>query len=109
MQEVRLGKTASRSALGSMDEFTFLAQTMRGDTATDLSDLARWLARTPCSPLFKRHGSRDRELRALSKRPTRRHPRGDPTRAHLTRVPGADVTHLGRFCHTATIHSSSNL
>jgi phosphoketolase len=38
---------------------------MRGDTTTDLTDLARWLARTPCSPLFKRHGSPDRELRAL--------------------------------------------
>ena len=57
MQEVRLGKTASRSVLGIMNEFTFLAQTMRGDTTTDLTDLARWLARTPCSPLFKRHGS----------------------------------------------------
>ena len=56
MQEVRLGKTASRSVLGIMNEFTFLAQTMRGDTTTDLTDLARWLARTPCSPLFKRHG-----------------------------------------------------
>ena len=65
MQDVRLGKTASRSVLGIMNEFTFLAQTMRGDTTTDLTDLARWLARTPCSPLFKRHGSPDRELRAL--------------------------------------------
>ena len=65
MQDVRLGKTASRSALGIMNEFTFLAQTMRGDTTTDLTDLARWLARTPCSPLFKRHGFPDRELRAL--------------------------------------------
>ena len=46
-----------------MNEFTFLAQTMRGDTTT--TDLARWLARTPCSTLFKRHGSPDRELRAL--------------------------------------------
>src|SRR6476661_1771854 len=64
MQEVRLGKTASRSVLGIMNEFTFLAQTMRGDTTTDLTDLASWLARTPCSPLFKRHGSPDRELRA---------------------------------------------
>ena len=65
MQDVRLGKTASRSVLGIMNEFTFLAQTMRGDTTTDLTDLARWLARTPCSPLFKRHGGPDRELRAL--------------------------------------------
>ena len=62
MQDVRLGKTASRSMLGIMNEFTFLAQTMRGDATTDL---ARWLARTPCSPLFKRHRSPDLELRAL--------------------------------------------
>ena len=48
-----------------MNEFTLLAQTMRGDTTTNLTDLAHWLARTPCSPLFKRHGSPDRELRAL--------------------------------------------
>ena len=65
MQDVRLGKTASRSVLGIMNEFTVLAQTVRGDTTTDLTDLAHWLARTPCSPLFKRHGSPDRELRAL--------------------------------------------
>ena len=48
MQDVRLGKTASRSVLGIMNEFTFLAQTMRGDTTTDLTDLARWLARRHC-------------------------------------------------------------
>jgi hypothetical protein len=36
--------------------------------AADLTALANWLAGTPCSPLFKRHTSPDRELRALTQR-----------------------------------------
>ena len=67
MDDVRLAKTASRSLLGIVNEFTFLAQADRGRSAdTDLTALAHWLASTPCSPLFKRHGSPDRELRALA-------------------------------------------
>lgn len=67
MDDVRLAKTASRSMLGIMNEFTFLAQADRTNRAdTDLTALARWLASTPCSPLFKRHGSPDREVRALA-------------------------------------------
>jgi hypothetical protein len=67
MDDVRLAKTASRSLLGIMNDFTFLAQADHGRSAdTDLTALARWLASTPCSPLFKRHGSPDRELRALA-------------------------------------------
>jgi phosphoketolase len=63
---VRLARTASRSLVGIMNEFSFLAQATRGQTAdVDLTTLARWLAKTPCSPLFNRHGSPDRELRAL--------------------------------------------
>jgi hypothetical protein len=66
MQEMRLAKTASRSLVGIMNEFSFLARPTRGQTAdVDLTTLARWLATTPCSPLFKRHGSPDRKLRAL--------------------------------------------
>ena len=58
MDDVRLAKTASRGLLGIMNEFTFLAQADRGRSAdTDLTALARWLASTPYSPLFKRHGS----------------------------------------------------
>ena len=50
-----------------MNEFTFLTQADRSRSEdTDLTALARWLASTPCSPLFKRHGSPDRELRALA-------------------------------------------
>jgi hypothetical protein len=67
MRDARLARTASRSLLGIMNEFTFLAQADRGRTAdTDLTALARWLASTPCSPLFKRHSSPDRELQALA-------------------------------------------
>jgi hypothetical protein len=69
MHDVRLAQTASRSMLGIMNEFTFMAETTRTDTLdvdpADLTALAGWLARTPCGPLFKRHVSPDRELQAL--------------------------------------------
>jgi hypothetical protein len=52
-----------------MNEFTFMAESTRGETmafdTTNLTALAGWLAGTPCSPLFKRHTSPDRELQAL--------------------------------------------
>jgi hypothetical protein len=61
--------TASRSVLGIMNEFTFMAEHMRaedrGSEPIDIDALAGRLARTPCGPLFKRHISPDRELRAL--------------------------------------------
>lgn len=69
MRDARLAPTANRSVLGIMNEFTFMAETARTDhlafDPTDLNALAGWLAATPCSPLFKRHTSPDRELRAL--------------------------------------------
>ena len=66
MQDVRLATTASRSVLGIMNEFTFLAQEAgTRPTLAELPELARWLARTPCSPLYRRHVSPDRELHAL--------------------------------------------
>ncbi len=60
-------KTASRSVLGVMNEFTFLANVHRGDHGADddLVALSVRLAETPLSPLFKRHVSPDRELAAL--------------------------------------------
>lgn len=69
MQDARLAPTANRSTVGIMNEFTFMAEADRAhhpdvDT-TDLTGLARWLAGTPCSPLFTRHTSPDRELHAL--------------------------------------------
>lgn len=61
-----LAKTANRSVVGIMNEFTHLASYARPPTGpADLIDLSCWLAQTPCSPLDGRHGSPDRELRAL--------------------------------------------
>jgi hypothetical protein len=66
MRDRRLAKTANRSVVGIMNEFTFLAGTYRGDTpAPDLLALAVRLAATPCGPLCSRHVSPDRELAAL--------------------------------------------
>jgi hypothetical protein len=66
MRDRRLAKTANRSVIGIMNEFTFLAESYRGDTpAPDLLALAMDLAATPCGPLYSKHVSPDRELAAL--------------------------------------------
>ncbi|TDE29981.1 hypothetical protein [Actinomadura sp. 6K520] len=66
MREHRLAKTANRSVVGVMNEFTHLANTYRaGNPAPDLLELSLRLATTPCSPLYARHVSPDRELAAL--------------------------------------------
>ena len=66
MRDRRLAKTANRSVVGIMNEFTFLAGAYRGDTpAPDLLALAVRLAATPCGPLYSKHVSPDRELAAL--------------------------------------------
>jgi Domain of unknown function (DUF6933) len=58
--------TASRSIVGVMNEFTHLAGVWRNPTgADDLDELSLRLAQVPCSPLYKRHVSPDRELAAL--------------------------------------------
>jgi hypothetical protein len=64
MDEVRLAKTASRSVVGTMNEFTYLSDAWRQDEP-DLLALAVRLAATPCGPLYQRHISPDRELAAL--------------------------------------------
>jgi hypothetical protein len=64
MDQVWLATTASRSAVGIMNEFTHLAGAWRQDEP-DLLALAVRLSATPCSPLYKRHISPDRELAAL--------------------------------------------
>ncbi|WP_203907168.1 DUF6933 domain-containing protein [Rhizocola hellebori] len=61
MSECRFGKTASRSMLGIMNEFTFLADSWRGPEL-DLISLSLRLAATPCGPLYRRSVSPDREL-----------------------------------------------
>ena len=59
-------KTASRSMTGMLVEFTFLARHHLGaDPGLDLTQLSINLARTPCSRLYKRHVSPDKELNAF--------------------------------------------
>lgn len=59
-------KTASRSVVGIMNEFTYLAEADRAhERSEDLVSMAVRLAGTPCSPLYKRHSFPDRELAAL--------------------------------------------
>ena len=66
MRDCRLAKTANRSVVGVMNEFTFLAGAYRGDApAPDLLAVAMRLAATPCGPLYSKHISPDRELAAL--------------------------------------------
>jgi hypothetical protein len=67
MGDGHYAKTASRSPLGVMNEFTFLGNVHRDEYGADddLVALSVRLAETPMSPLYKRHGSPDRELKAL--------------------------------------------
>jgi hypothetical protein len=65
MDECRLAKTANRSVVGIMNEFTLLAEAWRDTPAPDLQELSLRLAETPCGPLYQRHISPDRELAAL--------------------------------------------
>jgi hypothetical protein len=59
-------KTRNRSVVGIMNEFTFLGEVHRdAEPKLDLTALSVRLARTPCSPLYGRHVSPDRELAAL--------------------------------------------
>lgn len=65
-RNARLATTVNRSLLGSMKEFAFLAETHRAEGASiDLLELSLTLSRTPCSPLYNRHVSPDREVAAL--------------------------------------------
>jgi hypothetical protein len=69
MTEHRLAKTANRSVVGTMTEFSLLAEFHREhDGADDLVALSLRLARTPCGPLRSAHGFPDRELKALVER-----------------------------------------
>ncbi|MFE6645051.1 DUF6933 domain-containing protein [Nocardioides sp. NPDC057772] len=64
MKDVRVGPTADRSVVGSMNDFIFLADHRR-DGTPDLSELSQALAGVPCGPLSKRHVRPDAELAAL--------------------------------------------
>lgn len=67
MSDHRLTKTANRSLIGMLNEFTFLAETWSEGT-DDLIALSVRLAGVPCGPLDKRHGFPELELRALASR-----------------------------------------
>lgn len=66
MRDHRIAGTANRSVVGIMNEFTYLATTYR-DNNPDQSplDLSLRLAGTPCSPLYGKNVSPDRELAAV--------------------------------------------
>lgn len=64
MSEGQWAKTASRSVIGVMNEFSFLANQWRQSRLSDPMEVALWLAETPCGPLYRRQGSPDRELTA---------------------------------------------
>ena len=71
MNDVHVAKTANRSVLGIINEFTFMAEhaTARGHSRDNL-ELALWLANTPCSPLRKSTGFPNDEARlALTGQP----------------------------------------
>ncbi len=75
MDDLVTAKTASRSLVGVLNEFIFLAGHHRaGEPELDLQSLSVDLARTPMSPLYKRHISPDRELAALIGLPSPRTP-----------------------------------
>lgn len=66
MGDHRLAKTNSRSVLGTMNDFTYLAEAhLEDDPGVDLVLLSKDLADTPCGPLYGSHVSPDRELAAL--------------------------------------------
>ncbi|GAA2218592.1 DUF6933 domain-containing protein [Micromonospora olivasterospora] len=65
MRQWRIAPTANRSIVGIMNDFAFLADTWRNAAKPNLLDLAVRLAATPCSPLYQRHVSPDRELAAI--------------------------------------------
>ena len=59
----QLTKTTNRSVLGTMNDFTYLAEAHRNANQTvDLLELSLRLASTPCGPLYRSHISPDREI-----------------------------------------------
>jgi hypothetical protein len=66
MNEVQYAKTANRSVVGIMNQFSYLAEGYSEYLETkDLLALSLRLSETPCSPLYKGAISPDRELRRL--------------------------------------------
>lgn len=66
MLDFQYAKTANRSLVGMLNQFTYLAEGYRDYNQTsDLRSLSMKLSETPCSPLYKKAISPDRELRRL--------------------------------------------
>jgi len=66
MREVTIAKTASRSVLGMINEFTFMTEhALARGREPDLLALALWLANTPCGPLRKSTGFPADEARLI--------------------------------------------
>ncbi|MFG2040792.1 DUF6933 domain-containing protein [Dactylosporangium sp. NPDC048998] len=66
MRTRRIGPTANRSVVGTMNEFSNLADAYRDrGMQPNLDGLAARLASTPCSPLYRTHISPDRAFTAL--------------------------------------------
>ncbi len=66
MLDFQYDKTANRSLVGMLNQFTYLAEGYRDyNQTTDLRWLSMKLSETPCRPLYKRAISPDRELRRL--------------------------------------------
>jgi hypothetical protein len=63
MTDHQMANTASRSVLGTMNDFAYLADARRTPKRDpDLIDLSIKLADTPCGPLYRSHISPDREI-----------------------------------------------
>ena len=66
MNEYALAKSPSRSVLGTVNEFSHLADHHRWmNDDIELVELSLWLAQVPCRPLFTSEGTPEDELRAL--------------------------------------------
>lgn len=66
MLDFQYDKTANRSLVGMLNQFTYLAEGNRDcNQTTDLRWLSMKLSETPCSPLVKKTISPNRELRRL--------------------------------------------
>jgi hypothetical protein len=66
MLDFHYAKTANRSLVGMLNQFSYLAEGYRDyNQTTDLRWLSMKLSETPCSPLYKKAISPDRELRRL--------------------------------------------
>ena len=66
MSTAVIAKTASRSLLGMINEFTFMAEHAIGrGRPADYLELALWLANTPCGPIRKSTGFPNDEARLI--------------------------------------------